>query len=159
MAIGEARDVAPAGLLGRIGRDAPRIDTPEAYHQAVLTDLQDLLGTVRRWPDSELGEHREVGRSVLNYGVSPLTGRVVSRDSADELAGEIRATILRFDGRFDPATFHVTATVDPDRTPLDALVLRLEGNLRGFPQPVPFFARATANLDSGFLEFLPEAAA
>ncbi len=159
MAIGDARDVAPAGLLGRIGQDSRRIETPEAYHQAVLADLQDLLGTVRRWSNAELDKHRDVGRSVLNYGVSPLTGRVLSRDSADELAGEIRATILRFDGRFDPATFQVTATVDPDRTPLDALTLRLEGNLRGFPRPVPFFARATANLESGFLEFLPEAAA
>jgi len=159
MAMGNLREIAPAGLFDRLFHDARPVETPDDYHEAVLADLQDLLGTIRCWSGAELDEHREVERSVLNYGVSPITGRAISRDAADQLAGEIRATILRFDQRFDPGTLRVTATVDPDRTPLDALTLRLEGRLRGLPQPVPFFALVKADFESGLLELVPEAAA
>lgn len=157
--MGKSGEVAPAGLFDRLCRDARPIESPEDYYEVVVADLQDLLGTVRRWSDAELADHREIERSILNYGVPPITGRVISRDSADELAREIREAILRFDPRFDPGSLNVTATVDPDRTPLDALTLQLEGHLQGFPQPVPFFARVKADLESGLLELIPEVAA
>ncbi|MGD9857451.1 MAG: type VI secretion system baseplate subunit TssE [Planctomycetaceae bacterium] len=155
MSVSEVRDVPPAGLFDRLCRDAQPIRTSEAYQAAVLADLEDLLGTTRRWSRAELAAHGEVARSVLNYGAPPLTGRVVTRDSAEQLAAEVRATVLRFDPRFDPSSFRVTSTVDPDRTSLDAITLRLEGQLRGFPKPVPFLALASANLESGSLEFVP----
>ncbi len=157
-AMGRTQSVPPAGLFDRMRHDSRRVETPDQYRDAVLLDLQDLLGTIRRWSNAELIEYQEVNQSVLNYGVSPITGRVVTRDSADALAREIRESILRFDQRFDPASFQVTATLDPDRTPLDALTLRLEGHLRGFPKPVPFYVRVAANLDNGLLELIPETA-
>ncbi|MBX3436477.1 MAG: GPW/gp25 family protein [Planctomycetaceae bacterium] len=152
-------DVAPAGLLDRLCLEAVPVDSPEDYRAAVLADLQDLLGTIRHWSSEELADHGEVEASVINYGIAPLTGRVITGDAADQLAAEIRSTILRFDGRFEPASLEVTSMVDPDRTSLDALTLRLEGRLRGFPKPIPFLARATANLETGILVLTAEGAA
>lgn len=156
MSVGQVRDVPPAGFLNRLQQDPHPIHTAAMYRAAVLADLQDLLGTARRWSAAELGPRHEVENSVLNFGIPGLTGRMITRESAERLADEIRATILRFDARFDPSDFRVTSTVDPDRSSLDAITLRLEGRLRGFPGPVPFLARATANLESGTLELVPE---
>ncbi|MCA9024288.1 MAG: GPW/gp25 family protein [Planctomycetaceae bacterium] len=157
--MGRTQSVAPAGLFDRMRHEAPSIESADDYRNAVLLDLQDLLGTIRRWTPVELAEFPEVNRSVVNFGVAPITGRIVSRDTANELAREVRACILQFDPRFDPASFEVRPILDSQRTPLDALTIELEGNLRGLPKPVPFFVRVAADLDSGLFVLIPETAA
>ncbi len=150
------RTNAPGGLLGELLANGPSVATADDYRAAVVEDLRDLLGTTRHWSDDDLKGRPDLARSVLNYGIAPLTGRSVGRETADELAREIRTAVTRFEPRIDPATLVTEATVDPDRTPLDALVITIGGRLLGFPEPIPFLVRATANLEAGHFDLVAE---
>lgn len=144
--------VPPAGLWDRLRHEGRTVRTEREYRDAVTRDLQDLLGTTRHWSPGDFSESPAVAYSVLNFGVPSITGRVVTIDSAEQLARDIRSAILRFDRRFDSTS--TTVCVGSTATVMDcqAVPLVIESTLGGFPTPVPFSATAIANFDSGHIE-------
>src|SRR4051812_41293943 len=65
---------------------------------AVLRDLVWLLNTARQLPE-ELEGFKEVEKSVLNYGVSSLTGRRASSLRASDVEAMLVSAIERYEPR------------------------------------------------------------
>ena len=153
---GVISETPPAGLFERMRHAGTRIETEAQYRAAVVRDLQNLLGSTRRWPDEELASTPNVLGSVVNYGVPSITGRVMTIDSADQIAQEIRAAIVRFDNRFERSSLEVRGSLGEPGVSAEVIRLTVSGLLLGLPEPVPFFGVVHADIDNGTIEIVSE---
>lgn len=123
-----ARDRRFPTLLDRlIGQP---LQSASARREAFLIDLEWLLnarserfGGTQNQPDlspaptdSPREKHRKesVGRSVLNFGIPDLCGRVVSLQDKEGLEDDVRLALRRFEPRLVPSTVAVDVRIDED---------------------------------------------
>lgn len=149
-------EASPPALLDRFIGDPPagKVDgvrsmSRRQLRDALLRDLDDLLRTApaldRRWQDDPV-----LGASVLNYGLSPLTGRTASSVDARLLEARVRQAILRFEPRLLPETLAVRA-IEPSSL-LDThnvVEIEIRGHLWSHPEPLDILLRTRMNLEAG----------
>lgn len=73
----------------------------------LVRDLHWLLNTQAAPADNDIWDFPRVARSVLNFGLPPLTGRTVTSMSDAQLSSLIRKTIVSFEPRILESTLTV----------------------------------------------------
>ena len=149
-------------LLDRLVDDEPgnrheprerRVMTKSRLRQAVLRDLAWLFNATRldRGVDFSGAPHAQ--RSVINFGLPPLSGRAASTVDIDGLERAISQAILDFEPRILPSTLHVRALHEP-RALDHHNVIGVEIHCELWAQPVPLelLVRTEIDLETGKVE-------
>ena len=146
--------LAPS-LLDRLLDDDPGVsrEPPPGQHQvlrevkqSVRRDLENLLNTRRRlfsWPP----EWKELGRSVVGYGLPDLSNGAYGAAQASEEFCRLLQTLLRqYEPRFQSVEVRPLASAEPlDRT----LRFRIDALLRVDPAPEPVAFDSTLEPGAG----------
>ncbi|HEX8614140.1 MAG TPA: type VI secretion system baseplate subunit TssE [Telluria sp.] len=121
-----------------------------ALRSAVMRDLVWLLNCTAMAADVDLEAYPQVHRSVLNYGILPLSGKHLSELDSQELAGSLRRAILKFEPRLLPDTLQVRCVSDPDSLSLhNELAFEIRAQLWSQPYPVEFLVRSDVDIETG----------
>src|SRR2546428_5659217 len=125
-----------ADAARKVESRAERVISRGQLRASVLRDLSWLLNTTNLSADIDLRSYPLVERSTLNYGLIPLSGRLVSSLDLAELERALKTAILRFEPRILPHTLTVrgTATSDP-LAHHNVLAFEIAGDLWGQPYP------------------------
>jgi len=115
----------------------------------VKRDLNWLLNASRYEPQSELQNYPEIEHSVLNYGVSDLTGKTVSGVDLHNMERMLQQVIINFEPRIIKKTLSVRVLVDKIMFDHNAVIFEIEGQLWAEPQPLHLHLRTEFELESG----------
>jgi type VI secretion system protein ImpF len=156
------RDRLQPALLDRLIDPAPdsaveaedrRVMSRQALRQAVLRDLGWLLNAVQPMPLAQADAHPLAARSVLNFGLPPLSGQLASRVDVGMLERSLRDAIARFEPRILAETLRVRAL--ESRDVLDShnvIAFEISGQLWAQPVPLELLLRTELDLEEGKVE-------
>jgi type VI secretion system protein ImpF len=146
-------------LLDRLVDDNPEtiVETGRGisisrYRQAVLRDLEWLLNSKSRIPSEGLDRFPETEKSVLNFGMPDLAGRVVDRESIAQIEKNIVETLLRFEPRLIPDSLHVRRIENVSQKSAaqpNIVSFEISGELWASPMHEPFHLKTEIDLDTG----------
>jgi len=154
-----ARDTLQPALLDRLTDYDPahkvesreqRVISRAQLRASVLRDLSWLFNTTNLSSEVDLTDYPLVAQSTLNYGLSPLSGRLVSGLDLTEVERIIREAILRFEPRILPHTLSVRGVALKD--PLahhNILSMEIMGELWAQPYPLELLVKTDMDLESG----------
>ncbi|CAN5128216.1 type VI secretion system baseplate subunit TssE [soil metagenome] len=153
----ERERLQPA-LLDRLLDDAPeqrqdRVDqraiSKPQLRVAILRDLASLFNAVRpNWIDMDAVPH--VASSVLNYGLPPMAGEVVSQLNVSTLEQAIKQAIITFEPRILPDSIVVRAVEADDVLDThNRISINLSGRIWAQPIPLEFLIRTELDLETG----------
>lgn len=153
----EARDRLQPALLDRLIDDpqwpaGPRLMSRAQWREAVLRDLGWLLNATQ--PLGPLPERdAAVARTVLNFGMPPLSGRLASQLDPTRLEELLRDTLLAFEPRLLPDTLVVRALARDSVLDTHNLIeFEISGQLWGQPAPLELLLRTRLDLEAGQIE-------
>ena len=143
---------------GRESLDA-RVLSKQQLRAAVLRDLSWLFNTTCQEPPLRSRDTAgrqmwlaspEARKSVLNYGLPPLSGETMIVMDFPWLEQQIREAIIRFEPRIDPDTLGVTVT-DERMTGKQPSMLKLviRGLMWNQPVPLELLLSAEVDVDTG----------
>jgi type VI secretion system protein ImpF len=118
--------------------------------RSVLRDLNWLFNASQFMRAEALEPWPQVGNSVVNYGLPPLTGQTASGLDVVQLERTLRKAIIDFEPRILPDSISVKAELE--RESLDhhnVLSLRIEVLLWAQPVPIELLLRTQLDLESG----------
>ena len=145
-------------LLDRLTDDEPdkkleprqqRVISKSRMRQAVLRDLAWLFNTTRLDADMEAADVPYARRSVINFGLPPLSGRTASSLEVADLERAIRQSILDFEPRILPATLRVRALEIGDFEQHNVIGVEIYGQLWAQPVPIELLVRTEIDLETG----------
>ncbi len=145
-------------LLDRLTDDTPnavqegrdkRVMSPAQLRQSVCRDLGWLLNTVNLAAVQNLDDYPEVARSVLNFGMSDLTGRTATSIRPSVLEEHLAQVIRNFEPRLLPNSVKVRLVVDHEKMSHNAMRFDIEAELWAQPLPLHLFLRTEIDLESG----------
>lgn len=158
MAALRAQDRLQPALLDRLTDDEPgsasesaemRVINRNRLRAMVLRDLEWLFNSTQgELIDPEQAPY--AARSVLAYGLPPLSGRTASSMDAGSLQQRVRQAILDFEPRILPHTLAVEAVVTESQ--LDhhnQIGFLISGHLWAQPVPLELMLRTDIDLESG----------
>jgi type VI secretion system protein ImpF len=142
-------------LLDRLTDDEPgkkeegrsqRIISLQRYRAGVLRDLEWLFNSVGHFPDETVGEitfadYEEAYRSVINYGIRQLYGRLAP--DIQEIEKQLADAILVFEPRINRRTLRVSVSIERN-----VLSIELTGELWVNPLPEKLFIKTELDLES-----------
>lgn len=158
MNLPKALDRLQPALLDRLMDDDPgtQVEAPEQrvmsrnrLRDAVLRDLTWLFNT-SALADDEFGAQELARRSVLGYGLPPLSGLSASGINAATLEANVRQAILDMEPRILAASLKVEALISEQQ--LDhhnQLSLRISGHLWAQPVPLELLLHTDIDLETG----------
>jgi type VI secretion system protein ImpF len=130
-----------------------RVMSKGRLRQAVLRDLAWLFNATRLETETQLARMPDVRRSVVNFGMPPLSGRALSSLDLPELERAIRQAIEDFEPRVLPDTLQVTALVDNgDLNRHNVIGVEIRGQLWAQPVPLELLVRTEIDLETGQVE-------
>lgn len=144
-------------LLDRLTDDSPDqtaetnatwiIDIPR-LREIIQRDLHWLLNTTNFGADLNEDTHPEAAGSVLNYGISDVSGSVATNMRAAEIRAAIRTAIARFEPRIFPESLDVSLREEGDaRGALVSFDIRAE--LWAEPVPLDLYLRTLLDVTTG----------
>lgn len=145
-------------LLDRLTDNEPTVKRPEGdrfsfdlpeYREAVFRDLGWLLNATAPIPADDLEGLDEVRRSVLNFGMPPLSGGTASSLEPRALEKRIREVVLRYEPRILADTLKVQVVLEAGRMSQHALTFRVEGLLWAQPVPEQIYVKTELDLETG----------
>jgi type VI secretion system protein ImpF len=145
-------------LLDRLTDDEPnkseesrekRVISANRLRDCVTRDISWLLNCVNLCAEEELIDYPEVSRSVLNFGISDLTGSALSGVDASVLQRRIRAAIVAFEPRLTASTLSVTVLADGARMDGQSLVFNIESEMWAQPIPLNLYLKTEVDLETG----------
>ena len=153
------RDRIIPSLLDRLTDEGPGAPgrgvsvTVSELRRRVLRDLTWLFNTTRPFAPDAIEGRPQVGNSVLNYGLPPLSGQLASRLDVGVLEGAIREAIVRFEPRILADTLHVRAlewssVLDTH----NVIEFEIRGHLWSQPVPLEILLRTQLDLEAGQVE-------
>ena len=142
-------------LLDRLTDDQPekreesrtqRIVSLQRYKAGVLRDLEWLFNAIGHFPEEEAGEltfgdYEDAFRSVLNYGIRQLYGRLAP--DLEEIEHQLTSALIVFEPRINRQTLKVKVTLDRNLLSID-----LTGELWVNPLPEKLFVKTLLDLES-----------
>jgi type VI secretion system protein ImpF len=153
------RDRLIPSLLDRLIDDAPekkaelreaRVLSISQLRNCVLRDLAWLLNAVHLEAVSDLEPYPEIRRSVLNYGLPSLSGRVATGFSIKDTERAIRQAIIDFEPRLIPDSVSIKSDSDTKKLDMHNVVsFRIEAQLWAQPAPVELTLHTDMDLESG----------
>lgn len=130
-----------------------RVFTKNQLRQGVLRDLAWLFNTTNLGSSVDLTGQPFIERSVVNFGVSALSGRVVSTLDAIQLENMIRQAIINFEPRITPATLKVEVLItDLQLNHHNLISIQIGGDLWAQPTPIELLLRTEIDLETGQVE-------
>jgi len=127
-----------------------RVLNKSRLRAAVLRDLAWLFNAVGLGSREDLGAVPNVARSVLNFGLPPLSGQTVSTLDIVELEQWVRTTIERFEPRILPDTLEVEAVMAESQLDLHNVVsIQIRGALWAQPVPLELLLRTDVDFETG----------
>jgi type VI secretion system protein ImpF len=154
-----ARDTLQPALLDRLTDQDPtrkvesreeRVISRTQLRASVLRDLAWLFNTTNLASAEDLSAHPLVAESTLNYGLAPLSGKIISSLDASALEAVLKEAIRRFEPRIIPDTLTVRSI--PSTDPLthhNVLSLEITGELWAKPYPLELLLKTDMDLESG----------
>ncbi|MCU7917456.1 MAG: type VI secretion system baseplate subunit TssE [Candidatus Thiodiazotropha sp. (ex Dulcina madagascariensis)] len=145
-------------LLDRLTDDEPgktresqdkRVISMRRLRQSVLRDLAWLLNTTNLSTTEELDAYPEVEHSVLNYGLSELSGHLVSGMDLSRLERMVRQAVQDFEPRILPQTVKVRSIKDTSQESHNRLMFEIEGQLWAVPTPTHLLIKTQIDLEEG----------
>lgn len=152
------RDRINPSLLDRLTDDAPGNPaqrggasvTLSELRRSVLRDLNWLFNATQLLGPEEAEALPQVRKSVLNYGLPPLSGVSASGLDLAKLERALRQAILDFEPRLLPDSVSVKAQLDRQSLEHHNLVsLHIEALLWAQPVPIELLLRTQLDLESG----------
>jgi type VI secretion system protein ImpF len=147
-------------VLDRLLDDAPEMerdrplsaaDALNVLRRAVRRDLEALLNARRRFASIPKA-YQELAQSSLGFGLPDYTSGAMNEAGAREI---LRADIERCIKQFEPRLLHVSVSLVPRETDLDAtLQLRIEALLHADPAPEPISFDTVMNAATAEIEVL-----
>ena len=157
-----AQDRLQPALLDRLTDEEPdrklepreqRALSKARLRQAVLRDLAWLFNTVKLESSVDLAETPHVRRSVLNFGLTALSGKTASTMDAVALTGAIKQAILDFEPRIVPGTLVVRTVIDAGQLDQHNIIgVEIQGHLWAQPIPLELLVRTEIDLETGRVE-------
>jgi type VI secretion system protein ImpF len=125
-----------------------RIVSLQRYKAGVLRDLEWLFNSVGHFPDERTGaltfsDYEEAYRSVLNFGIRQLYGRLAP--DLQEIEKQLFDALTVFEPRINRRTLSVRATIERN-----ILSIELTGELWANPLPETLFIKTELDLESGY---------
>lgn len=158
-----ARDKMQPSLLDRLTDNAPdklkesasnTVISHTTLRRHVLRDLQWLFNCINNEGQQDLEPFAEVKRSVLNYGVAPLSGQRMSDIEWQDVQRKLTNSILHFEPRILPVGLQVRCISDTTSLDLhNVLSIEIKGRLWCVPYPLEFLFRTDVDLENGHFEF------
>lgn len=152
------KDRLQPSLLDRLADDEPdrlqesreqRVLSANQLRECVLRDLTWLLNT-SRLPDSfELERYPFAARSVLNFGLPPLSGKIVDGVDVHALENTLTQVIRDFEPRILKNTVKVKAFLAKDLMSHNTLTFIISGDLWAQPLPLELYLKTEVDLEVG----------
>jgi type VI secretion system protein ImpF len=154
-----ARDTLQPALLDRLTDNDPsrtvesreeRVISRNQLRACVLRDLSWLFNTTNLTAEVDLSAHPQVARSTVNYGLAPMSGKLLSSLDLAELDLVIKTAILRFEPRILPHSLTVRGIAPAEPTSHhNVLSFQITGELWGQPYPMELLLKTDLDLESG----------
>lgn len=128
---------------------AERIISSRKLRDYATRDLSWLLNTARLSIHQDLSHTPEVESSVINYGVSSLSGTSINRDQLRPIELEVKKAIINFEPRIDAKSLSVKVFFNTEEMGKNALIFEIEGELWGNPMPTNLFLKTEIDLETG----------
>ena len=133
----------------QIDSRANRAISLKRYRDGVLRDIAWLLNANRKVDEENITEFGEAARSVLNYGIPDLCGRISASLKLDEVEREISAAIVEFEPRIIPNTLSVRAIVESKKSGPNVIAFEIRGELWANPVSEQLYIKTQIDLDTG----------
>lgn len=157
-----AQERLQPSLLDRLVDNAPteqtegddkKVLTKQALRQAVLRDLAWLFNATAHSPQLDDKRYPHAAKSVLNYGLVPLSGQFASSIEQGSMEQSFRQAILDFEPRIVARTLEVELVMDgPALDSHNRVGLLIRGMLWAQPVPLEFLMRSRIDLEDGRFE-------
>src|SRR5205823_6437232 len=123
-----------------------RIISIQRYRAGVLRDLEWLFNSVGHFPDERVGDltfadYEEAYRSVINFGIRQLYGRLAP--DFEEIEKQLFDALIIFEPRINRHTLRVSVKIERN-----ILSIELTGELWVNPLPEKLFIRTELDLES-----------
>jgi type VI secretion system protein ImpF len=142
-------------LLDRLTDDEPgkreesrnqRIVSLQRYRAGVLRDLEWLFNAIGHYPDEQVGDgtfadYEEAFRSVINFGIRQLYGRLAP--DVEEIEKQLSDALIIFEPRINRRTLRVEVRIERN-----ILSIELTGELWVNPLPEKLFIKTELDLES-----------
>jgi type VI secretion system protein ImpF len=142
-------------LLDRLTDDEPgkrdesrnqRIISLQRYKAGVLRDLEWLFNSIGHFPEeptgeSVFGDYEEAFRSVVNFGIRQLYGRLAP--DVEEIEKQLFDALIVFEPRINRRTLRVKVTIERN-----LISIELTGELWVNPLPEKLFIKTEIDLES-----------
>jgi type VI secretion system protein ImpF len=144
----DLRDEAGERVLPGRRSNARVAITEMSLRREVARDLQALMNTIAMESTEDLQPFGAVRKSILNYGFPDVAHRTIDELDIDDIRGEIRSVLMRYEPRLLSDTVRVTR--DQNVTP-DDLKVRFVVNADLYCEPLnaPIEFIAELELESG----------
>ena len=145
-------------LLDRLRDDAPdqktesrerRVLTMAQLRACVLRDVRWLLNASTLDTVQDLEPYPEVRRSVLNYGMPDLAGRVVSDLDGPALEKELKRIVQDFEPRIKRKTLKVNVIIAQDESSYRAVRFEIQGELWAEAAQMYLYLKTEVDLETG----------
>ncbi|WP_280190996.1 type VI secretion system baseplate subunit TssE [Delftia sp. PS-11] len=154
-----AKDRLQPALLDRLTDHEPHLRTerPDAVfvnearlRQALLRDLGWLLNARDAWDHLDMEDLTHARRSVINYGIAPLAGQLLSELDCKHVEQGIRQAILDFEPRILPQTLAVTLQTSTDLlSHHNTLQFEIRCQVWSMPYPLELLLKTSLDLETG----------
>ncbi|MBE2295341.1 MAG: type VI secretion system baseplate subunit TssE [Phycisphaerales bacterium] len=153
-----SRERLQPSLLDRLTDEEPdqrqesrdkRVLSMNRLRECVLRDLAWLFNASRMPEGSEIERYPFAARSVVNFGLPPLSGVTARSLDIDKLELILRQVILDFEPRILRNSLRVHAAFTEERMNHNALTFEIEGELWGQPMPLQLYWKTEIDLESG----------
>lgn len=144
-------------LLDRLIDDHPD-ERQESRNQRVLSlrqlkacvirDLAWLLNTGNLEETTDLMDFEQIKSSVLNYGMTGLTGHTATTLDTSEIERQLHQAIVDFEPRILRNTIKVHMRVDEEQMNKNAVQFEIEADLWAQPLPLRLFMRTEMDLET-----------
>lgn len=126
-----------------------RVLSLQKFRAAVLRDISWLFNTINLDAAQNLHAYPLIRRSVLNYGLPDLSGRVVSNVDSMMLERILRQALWDYEPRIARSTVRVRHASDRTRLSHNSLAFEIEGELWAQPTPLRLYLRTQLDFEEG----------
>ena len=145
-------------LLDRLTDDEPhksteprekRIMSVNQLKNSVQRDLSWLFNTRNLTPLLPVTLYPEIASSVLNYGISELTGISSASLRQDKLERALIKAIKQFEPRLIANTIRLCARLNRDEANTNAVTFELTADMWAQPVPLQLYVQTEMDLENG----------
>jgi type VI secretion system protein ImpF len=127
-----------------------RVMSKSRLRAAVLRDLAWLFNATRLEAEVDLAHAPFARKSVINFGLPSLSGRLASSLEVADLERAVRQTILDFEPRILPNTLQVRALVELSELDHHNVIgIEIRGQLWAQPVAIELLIRTEIDLETG----------